>query len=59
MKLSCLEAAFHCNVPVVVAMAAMHMVQVVINQIIKVCSVRNFLVPAMGAVLVLGFMPLA
>ena len=40
-------------------MAAMHMVQVVINQIIKVCSMRNFLVPAMGAVLVLGFMSIA
>jgi hypothetical protein len=40
-------------------MAAMYMVQVVIDQIIKVGSVRNFLVPAMGAVLVVGFMPFA
>jgi hypothetical protein len=52
-------AAFHCNAPVVVAMAAVYMVQVVVDQIIKVCSMRNFLVPAMGAVLVVGFMPLA
>lgn len=53
------HAAFHRNLPVVVAMAPVYMVQVVINQVIKVSSMRNFLVPAMGAVLVLGFMPLA
>jgi hypothetical protein len=40
-------------------MAAMHVVQVVINQVIKVVSMRNPLVPAMGAVLVLGFVPFA
>jgi hypothetical protein len=40
-------------------MAAVYMVEVVVDQIIKVCSMRNFLVPAMGPVLVVGFMPLA
>jgi len=40
-------------------MASMDMVQVVTHQIIKVCSMRNFLVPAIGAVLVVGFMPFA
>lgn len=45
--------------PVIVAMASMYVVQVVIDQIINVTSMRNFLVPAMGPVLVVGFMPFA
>jgi hypothetical protein len=52
-------AAFHSNLPVVVAMAAMDMVQVATDQIIDVTPMGDPLVPAIDAVLVVGVMPLA
>jgi hypothetical protein len=44
---------------VVVAVAAVYMVQVATDQIIDVASVGNPLVAAIDTVLVAGFMPLA